>query len=56
MRTRWFFREVSEDGLFWESTEQFEWCFVVDWTGASLIKNKEEGKETRRQQKGNTQT
>ncbi len=40
-----FFREVSQDGIFWENTEQFQWCFAVDWTGASLIeiKAKKEG-------------
>ena len=32
-----FFREVSQEGIFWENTEQFEWCFAVDWTGATLI-------------------
>ena len=32
-----FFREVSEEGIFWENTERMEMCFAVDWTGASLI-------------------
>lgn len=32
-----FFREVSRDGILWENTEQFECCFAVDWTGATLI-------------------
>ena len=35
-----FFREVSEEGVFWENTELFEWCFAVDWTEASLIEVK----------------
>ena len=37
-----FFREVSEEGIFWENTEQFEWCFAVDWTEANLIEIKAE--------------
>lgn len=37
-----FFREVKEEGIFWDNTEQFEWCFAVDWTGANLIEIKEE--------------
>lgn len=32
-----FFREVSQDGILWDNTEQFERCFAVDWTGATLI-------------------
>lgn len=32
-----FFREVSDEGIFWENTERMEMCFAVDWTGASLI-------------------
>jgi len=32
-----FFREVRRDGILWENTEQFESCFAVDWTGATLI-------------------
>jgi hypothetical protein len=32
-----FFQEVNSGGLFWDNTEQFEWCFAVDWTGANLI-------------------
>ena len=31
-----FFREAVEEGVFFESTEQMEWCFGVEWTGASL--------------------
>ena len=37
-----FFREVKEEGIFWDNTEQFEWCFAVDWTGANLIEIKAE--------------
>ena len=32
-----FFQEVSARGIFWDNTEQFEWCFAVDWTGAYLV-------------------
>ncbi|HEY0100347.1 MAG TPA: hypothetical protein VGB76_15485 [Pyrinomonadaceae bacterium] len=32
-----FFREVRRDGILWDNTEQFEFCFAVDWTGATLI-------------------
>jgi len=32
-----FFREVSQEDILWENTEQFECCFAVDWTGATLI-------------------
>jgi hypothetical protein len=32
-----FFREVRQDGILWDNTEQFERCFAVDWTGATLI-------------------
>ena len=32
-----FFREVRQEGILWENTEQFECCFAVDWTGATLI-------------------
>jgi hypothetical protein len=37
-----FFREVKDNGLFWDNTEQFEWCFAVDWTGANLVEIKAE--------------
>ena len=33
-----FFRGAVEEGVFFESTEQMEWCFGVEWTGASLTK------------------
>jgi hypothetical protein len=42
-----FFREVSQDGILWENTEQFQWCFAVDWTGATLF-------EIRAQKEGDT--
>jgi hypothetical protein len=32
-----FFREVRQDGILWDNTEQFEFCFAVDWKGATLI-------------------
>lgn len=32
-----FFRGVRQDGILWDNTEQFERCFAVDWTGATLI-------------------
>lgn len=43
-----FFREVSRDGILWDNTEQFEFCFAVDWTGATLIEiaAKKEGDPT----------
>jgi hypothetical protein len=43
-----FFREVRRDGILWENTEQFECCFAVDWTGATLIEiaAKKEGDPT----------
>ena len=43
-----FFREVRQDGILWENTEQFEFCFAVDWTGATLIEiaAKKEGDPT----------
>lgn len=43
-----FFREVSQDGILWDNTEQFERCFAVDWTGATLIeiRAKKEGDPT----------
>ncbi|MCA1568295.1 MAG: hypothetical protein LC803_22150 [Acidobacteria bacterium] len=43
-----FFREVRQDGILWENTEQFECCFAVDWTGATLIEiaGKKEGDPT----------
>ena len=43
-----FFREVRRDGILWENTEQFEFCFAVDWTGATLIEiaAKKEGDPT----------
>lgn len=43
-----FFQEVSRDGILWENTEQFECCFAVDWTGATLIEiaAKKEGDPT----------
>jgi len=37
-----FFQEVISRGIFWDNTEQFEWCFVVDWMGANLIEIKAE--------------
>jgi len=43
-----FFREVRRDGILWDNTEQFEFCFAVDWTGATLIEiaSKKEGDPT----------
>ena len=43
-----FFREVRQDGILWDNTEQFECCFAVDWTGATLIEiaAKKEGDPT----------
>lgn len=43
-----FFREVRRDGILWDNTEQFEFCFAVDWTGATLIEiaAKKEGDPT----------
>jgi hypothetical protein len=43
-----FFREVRQDGILWENTEQFEFCFAVDWMGATLIEiaAKKEGDPT----------
>ncbi len=23
--------------IFWDNTEQFEWCFAAEWTDASLL-------------------
>lgn len=43
-----FFREVRRDGILWDNTEEFEFCFAVDWTGAALIEiaAKKEGDPT----------
>jgi hypothetical protein len=43
-----FFREVSQEGILWENTEQFERCFAVDWAGATLfeIRAQKEGDPT----------
>jgi len=43
-----FFREVRQEGILWDNTEQFEFCFAVDWTGATLIEiaAKKEGDPT----------
>jgi hypothetical protein len=43
-----FFREVSQEGILWDNTEQFERCFAVDWTEATLIeiRAKKEGDPT----------
>ncbi len=35
-----FFREVSEEGIFWENTKEFEMCFGVEWRGARIMEIK----------------